>query len=276
VQDATTVYRENTKACLIGAMVTTGITATLPLVMMTLRYRQMARIRNGFCFAAGTLVATGIGPVPIERVRPGDLVLSWDERTGEQAYKPVQRVFVTLGRPVLAMTIRGPDGESDLEVTPDHPFWVDGRGWVAAKDLRCGDRLVSRDSTVLEAVAVRPRPRETVYNLEVADFHTYFAGVIAARVHNACSAGFTDVWIKRSLYNDLQRLGGETTFKKFIAALDKGLVGPVGESGVKKLAYSVRGYTHELKIGGSAARLLGKIQGNGILVFEEFVAGGLH
>jgi hypothetical protein len=277
VHDPTAIWQENAKGCLIGAMISTGITATLPLVMMTLRYRQMARIRNGFCFVAGTLVATTLGPRPIERVRPGDLVISWDERTGEQAVKPVQRVFVTLARPVLTIRFAAGDGETHLVATADHPFWVEGRGWVAAKDLQCGDRVVSRDSTALETISVTPRPRQTVYNLEVADFHTYFAGAAGARVHNACSkAAFNDVWIKRSLYQDLQRQAGQSNFKKFVAALDKGLVGPVNEVGVKKLSYSVRGYDYELKIGNSAARLLGKIDGNGILIFEEYLAAGLH
>ncbi|NER32858.1 MAG: hypothetical protein F6J93_02055 [Oscillatoria sp. SIO1A7] len=65
-------------------------------------------------------------------------------------------------------------------------------------------------------------------------------------------------------------------FKKFKAALKKGLVPPVGSSGIKKLNPSVGGYTHELKIGGSAQRLLGKIDDNGVLVFDKFVRGGLH
>lgn len=33
---------------------------------------------------------------------------------------------------------------------------------------------------------------------------------------------------------------------------------------------------HELKIGGSGQRLLGKIDENAVLVFDKFVRGGLH
>ena len=64
--------------------------------------------------------------------------------------------------------------------------------------------------------------------------------------------------------------------KKFIAALDKGIVGPVGESGIKILATPVGKFTHELKIGGSAQRLLGYINEDSILIFDKFVRGGLH
>ncbi len=36
------------------------------------------------------------------------------------------------------------------------------------------------------------------------------------------------------------------------------------------------GYTHELKIAGSANRILGKIDANGNLDFDKFLRGGLH
>ena len=87
---------------------------------------------------------------------------------------------------------------------------------------------------------------------------------------------FRGAWIQRDLFNNLQRLVGKADFNKFIAALNKGLVGPTGESGIKILAEPVRGFTHELKIGGSAQRLLGRINENGVLVFEELIRGGLH
>jgi hypothetical protein len=45
------------------------------------------------CFVAGTLIATPSGAVPVERLRPGDLVATWDE--GAQ---PVRWVTHTPGR----------------------------------------------------------------------------------------------------------------------------------------------------------------------------------
>lgn len=40
-----------------------------------------------------TLVETEAGVKPIEEIQAGDLVLAYDEETGEQAYKPVVRLF---------------------------------------------------------------------------------------------------------------------------------------------------------------------------------------
>ncbi|GIW97582.1 MAG: hypothetical protein KatS3mg111_0915 [Pirellulaceae bacterium] len=87
---------------------------------------------------------------------------------------------------------------------------------------------------------------------------------------------FKHAWIKHDLYNKLRGLVGKADFNKFLAALKKGVVGPMGESGIKILANPVGKYTHELKIGGSAQRLLGYIDENGVLIFDKFVRGGLH
>jgi RHS repeat-associated protein len=83
-------------------------------------------------------------------------------------------------------------------------------------------------------------------------------------------------WIKRELYRQLPTLVGAADTKKFIAALRKGIVGPVGESGVKILTPAWGKYTHELKIGASAQRLLGCISESGQIIFDKFLRGGLH
>ncbi|MEM1060467.1 MAG: hypothetical protein AAGK14_14730, partial [Verrucomicrobiota bacterium] len=87
---------------------------------------------------------------------------------------------------------------------------------------------------------------------------------------------FSHAWIKRDLFKELPKLVGKADANKFKAALKKGVVGPTGQSGVKILREPVNGLTHELKIGGSAQRILGRIDENGVLVFDKFIRGGLH
>lgn len=87
---------------------------------------------------------------------------------------------------------------------------------------------------------------------------------------------FKHACIKHDLYNQLQGLVGKADFNKFLAAVKKGVVGPTGESGIKIFGNPVGKYTHELKIGGSAQRLLGYINEDGVLIFDKFVRGGLH
>ncbi len=98
----------------------------------------------------------------------------------------------------------------------------------------------------------------------------YSTGVGIVRDGNPSHA-----WMQKDLFRQLQRLVGEADAKKFVAALKKGIVAPQGQSGIKILDSPVRGYTHELKIGGSGHRLLGRIE-DGVLVFFEFVRGGKH
>jgi len=141
------------------------------------------------CFAAGTLVAASEGLRPIETIGVGDTVWSRDEETGETALRSVARVFVTPDAKLVEIAVQALTGaEETLSATREHPFWVKARGWVAAHALQPGDELASLSGRLLTVAHVRAVPdRETVYNLEVAEFHTYFVGEVGAWVHNACT-----------------------------------------------------------------------------------------
>ncbi len=68
-------------------------------------------------------------------------------------------------------------GGQIIRVTPEHPFWVEGRGWVAAAFLRIGDMLRTSDdrSMMVEGVASSGQV-STVYNFHVVDYRTYYVG----------------------------------------------------------------------------------------------------
>jgi intein/homing endonuclease len=36
-----------------------------------------------------------------------------------------------------------------IRTTAEHPFWVDGKGWTAAGELKAGDNLLASDKTRL-------------------------------------------------------------------------------------------------------------------------------
>jgi len=139
------------------------------------------------CFVAGTIVSTREGPRPIEEIREGDEVLSRDPSTGQLDWRPVVRTFVTPGALVLEVTLVAEDGSRELlGVTREHPFWVEGQGWTEAKDLVLGSRILSAQDTWLTTESVTELlSRTTVFNFEVADYHTYFVGTRQSWVHNA-------------------------------------------------------------------------------------------
>src|SRR5207302_822245 len=76
----------------------------------------------------------------IENVRVGDWVLAKDPT---QAGPPTPHKVVALPRNWAEHVVHvHVDGEGQLEATRSHPFWVLGKGWVNADDLRSGDPLV--------------------------------------------------------------------------------------------------------------------------------------
>lgn len=141
---------------------------------------------KGTCFVAGTLVQTLDGEKPIEEVTAGDSVLSTDpEAAGQPAstWQPVTRLYERSAPVVLDIHI----GKTKITATPEHPFWVLGAGWTAAKELRRGSALLTKDGVVVHVDSVVRREGEfKVYNFEVADSHTYYVSPLGILVHNQC------------------------------------------------------------------------------------------
>jgi hypothetical protein len=78
--------------------------------------------------------------------------------------------------PLLDLRVRG----QRIRTTAEHPFWVRGKGWVAAHELMACDHLLSHDGrwVVLDSVE-RDKEAAPVYNFRVAEYHTYFVGDLA-------------------------------------------------------------------------------------------------
>ena len=131
------------------------------------------------CFPAGTPVLAVSGLLAIEKIRSGDLILAQDVQTGELRYKTVQDVTL---RPPAKMIEIG-IGSEKIRATRGHPFWVNGKGWLMAKQLKVGDVL----HTLKGAVVIdnlQEAPAKEAYNLVVSDFDTYFVGNQQVLVHD--------------------------------------------------------------------------------------------
>jgi hypothetical protein len=136
-----------------------------------------ARALAATCFSGRMWVDTPEGRKRISEFREGDLLYSRDEGDpdGPIVVKRVLKVHVRVGRVFLVRL-----GGQTLETTAEHPFWVVGRGWVIAAELREGDRLAGRSGAGAVVEGVEQTDRwETLYNLHVADYHTYFVGDIS-------------------------------------------------------------------------------------------------
>ena len=90
------------------------------------------------------------------------------------------------------MTIENAEGEQEaIDSTPEHPFYVEGLGWVEASSLHAGMTIWFANGTKGTVEDISNEGLEEpviVYNFEVADFHTYFVGECGVLVHNNCDA----------------------------------------------------------------------------------------
>ena len=124
--------------------------------------------------------------------QPGDVVQAANEETGEVAYKEVVRTFVNTTDEITHVTIENAEGEQEtIDSTPEHPFYVEGLGWVEASSLHTGMTIWFANGTKGTVEDISNEGLEepiTVYNFEVEDFHTYFVGVNGVLVHNTCNS----------------------------------------------------------------------------------------
>ena len=136
--------------------------------------------------------------VAIETVKAGDTLQARDADTGKLEARVVNRTSKVTSYELV--TIEVADAASGKVVdtitgTPNHPFYVPGKGWVPLGQLGIGTSLVARaggNNSNGVGLVVKSSRREShpegvsVYNFEVDGFHTYFVGKASGGVwvHN--------------------------------------------------------------------------------------------
>lgn len=141
------------------------------------------------CFTGETMILMAGGAVKrIDEIEAGDSVVAFDPATGEIKNKTVVRRFHHFAPNYFSLKF----GDFSLNVTPEHRFWTQN-GWLAADNFSLKQtvfrlenfRDTNRELPVLTESKWETYKPVSVYNFEVADFHTYFAGGFA--VSNAKS-----------------------------------------------------------------------------------------
>jgi Pretoxin HINT domain/Short repeats of unknown function len=148
---------------------------------------------NSFAKGTPVLLADGTSK-SIEDVRVGDRVLATDPVTGTTRPEPVTATITGSGpKHLVDVTIDtdGPAGHATAKftATDGHPFWVADLGqWVDAGNLHVGQWLRTGTGTWVQITRTQRRTETTtVFNLTVADLHTYYVvgGRTPVLVHNA-------------------------------------------------------------------------------------------
>ncbi|MGP4105291.1 toxin C-terminal domain-containing protein, partial [Nonomuraea sp. KM90] len=171
-------------------------------------------------FVPGTLVLMADGSrKPIEDVRVEDEVLATDPATGELAAKKVTDLINSFGaKNLIKITVRS--GRADdashpsVIATSHHRFWVPSlQRWVDATYLQPGTWLRTSTGTWIQVADVRRwTASQLVYNLTVADMHTYYvtAGATDLLVHNDNNQNC----ISNAAADDIARSLGYTNTRK--------------------------------------------------------------
>jgi hypothetical protein len=126
------------------------------------------------------MVLSRSGLRPIETLEVGDQVLTQNTATGAIGFEPILTVFHNPPSRVLRIDLKGADR---IIATDIHRFWLAGKGWTMARELKPGDRL-RRMAGVAEIIAIGTAPSQAVYNLEVAHNRDFFVGRQGALVHD--------------------------------------------------------------------------------------------
>lgn len=175
---------------------------------IAVKFVQLACMLFGLtsqCFTGDTLVSTETGLRLIEEIQIGDYVWSEDTKTGEKELKQVTDVSVTMTNTlVYVITVDG----TTIKTTENHPFYVEGKAWCAAAELKAGDICRTKDgqAEVVASVVIEEQEEPIkVYNLTIEDNHTYYVSIDEVLVHN--------VGCNNSSYEDYttrERMGKQT------------------------------------------------------------------
>lgn len=149
--------------------------------------------RTSACIAEGTLIECPGESKPIEQVKVGDEVYTYDD-AGNLCVRKVTRVLDNGYRQCLTLKWQSSSTQECglLTCTPDHMIKTKDAGWVMADHLKPSHKLVHFKDEETDArcmvsynhmiLSASDAGMRHVYDLEVEDTHCYIAGEIC--VHN--------------------------------------------------------------------------------------------
>ncbi len=146
-------------------------------------------------FVRNTRVATVGGLLAINSLMIGDSVLTRDESTYQNTE---QQVVDTVARDADRFYELRTEYET-LQVTGEHPIWVQGKGWTPASDIEASNVLAAQRGDVLVLSNTLVEQDIEVFNFTVANTQSYFVGERLIWVHNAPSCELPDDFFDRPL-----------------------------------------------------------------------------
>lgn len=133
------------------------------------------------------MVSTEFGLKAIKDIKIGEKVWAYNEGTGEKSLQPVIHLIQGHGEKEI-VDIELQTGEV-LQATGNHPFYAYSDNqwqWLDANALSTQVDLFRQNGDTIDIASVESVwTTESVFNLTVANDHTYFVGELRALAHNA-------------------------------------------------------------------------------------------
>jgi hypothetical protein len=157
-------------------------------------------LKSWGCFTADTMIKTTWGgDKKINKIRVGDLVQGYDTEKKQIKEVEVNNVFKHEKQNYYSIEFKD---KSALRVTKDHPLYTEN-GYLKVENLKVGDKIGRINGDKLEFVEItkikKSLFKKSVYNLEVDEYHNYFAnGFLAHNKENACDKAPDNAGIKKN------------------------------------------------------------------------------
>lgn len=133
------------------------------------------------CFTGDTKINTSNGLRNISDINIGDNVFSYNSRTKNKELKVVDKIISHTSDKIYNINL----GSEILRTTWSHPFYVENKGKVLAKDLSSGDllRCYNDNLIAIKSINIINEP-EDVYEIRVIDNNNYYVGNNSVLVYN--------------------------------------------------------------------------------------------
>ncbi len=153
---------------------------------------------GGFCsFASDTQVTTEHGEKVISKLHVGDKVLAYNPKTHKVELQPILHVWTHNDHDLIdltiTLTVSSHHGtlithQSDVvHTTSEHPFLTKEQGFVPAGMVKVGMHILRADGRIGVIIGRKMvAGTRVMYNLEIAQDHTFTVGDGQWVVHNDC------------------------------------------------------------------------------------------
>jgi RHS repeat-associated protein len=152
-------------------------------------------LAGGCSFTAKTLVTTEQGKEPIGKLHIGEKVLAYNPNTKQMEDQPILHVFLDHDNDLVDLTLttihrtqqgRGVSRQSEvIHTNQKHPFLTKEKGFLPVGQIKLGMHVRRADGTYGVVTGWKVvAGAMTMYNLEVAQDHTFTVGAGEWVVHN--------------------------------------------------------------------------------------------